>query len=86
MISRLYRWLYHIRQHKAARRRLSGKNFVRPNWHRFSYNVFKRARAEKTDMRQATVRWLTWILGLPIGLFTLWFVWQSIEAIGMFQP
>lgn len=86
MISGLFRWIYHARQRRASRRRLSGKDYSRPNWHRFSYNVFRRAHQDKYDLREVRTRWLTWGLGLPAALFTLWFLWQSVEAIGMFQP
>ncbi len=86
MISGLFRWIYHARQNRAARRRLAGKTRTRQNWHRFSYNVFRRARSDSRNLRDLPTRWVAWGLGLPLGLFALWFVWQSIEAIGMFQP
>ncbi|WOO43470.1 hypothetical protein [Rubellicoccus peritrichatus] len=86
MLKKFYRWLYHRRQARAAKQRLSGKPRITPKWHRFSYTVFQQAKFGKYDLPEIRARWALIFVGVPLSIIALWFVWQSIQALGMFQP
>jgi len=85
MLKAFYRYLYHRRQQRASRQRLSGRQRPSARWHRFSYNVFQRTERTR-DKPKTRQRLLLWGLGPPAVLLLLWFFWQSISAIGIFQP
>jgi len=86
MISRFYRWLYHFRQQRAAQNRLHGKRRVPRSFKRFKHNVFDRERFGKYDPPKLRLRWTRWLIGTPLLLGALWFIWESAHVIGTFQP
>ena len=86
MLGGYFRWLYHRRQRRAAKQRLSGKARPTPRWSRFSYQVFHKATVGKYDLRDIPTRTFAWVLGLPACAILLWFLWNSYRAWGIFQP
>jgi lipopolysaccharide export system protein LptC len=86
VISRFYRWLYHHRQQRASRQRLSGRTRSRPRFHRFSYTVFTREGSSKYAPGELRKHWLRVLLSLAAIAGIGWFLWESAHALFLFQP
>ena len=78
-----YRWRHHRRRHKRRQRFRSG---VQPPevFARFGRHVFGRARVDRYDRPWRIAG--RWLVGGPLALFALWFLVESIRAVGIFQP
>jgi len=86
MLRTLYRWLYHHRQRQAARERLQGKRKLMPRFRHFTGSAFERAAFGKYDPHGLRRGWKAVVLCMAIGAFVLWALWESVTALGMFQP
>ncbi|QYY35764.1 hypothetical protein [Ruficoccus sp. ZRK36] len=86
MIGRFYRWLYHHRQQRNSRRRLSGRTRPKNRFRRFTYTAFTREGSSKYTPSELRRNWLRvlGILALVVGAG--WIIWESAHALFMFQP
>ncbi len=80
-----YRWLYERKQKKASRDRLRGRSPRTLRFSVFGNSFFDQATFGKYDLPQFRFRRLKWIIGIPLLLFLIWFSWESIRALSLFQ-
>lgn len=85
MLRHLYRWLYHYRQRRATRSRLSGRGRPSQRFWRFGYHVLHRAEFDKYGRSRPRKRLVWRVFFVLLVLAVLWFVWQSAQVWHIFQ-
>ncbi len=86
MIRRFYRWLYHYRQQRSSRQRLSGRRRPPSRFRRFNYTAFTHEGSGKYTPGELRKHWLRTILILALVAAVGWFLWESAHALFLFQP
>ncbi|MBC2592991.1 hypothetical protein H5P28_01835 [Ruficoccus amylovorans] len=86
MIRRFYLWLYHRRQQRSSRQRLSGRRRPPSRFRRFTYTAFTREGSGKYTPSQLRKHWIRTVLALALAYGVGWFLWESFHALFIFQP
>lgn len=85
MLSPFYKWLYHFKKEYESRARLSGRGRRRSLFKHFERNTIHKESFGKYETPLIFFKRIRAFSLVPIGIFLLWFAWESIGAIGIFQ-
>lgn len=85
MLASFYKWLYHKRRQSSARNRLAGKPQRSSLFKRFERSTVDRESFGKYETALFKRKRLYAVLFLPLTGFALWFIFESAQALSIFQ-
>lgn len=85
MLSFFYKWLFHVKKYQAAQARKSGRVKKKTLFKAFNRSAVDRETFGKYESKLFLYRRFKRILFIPAVCLTIWFLWVSYNAIGIFQ-